>query len=102
MFLTLCVSAAGYIEEINCLGTIYLAKGDVYDLKKNISIYPADDDLKNSLNYYTRDTDVVSLNLANNRCKITAKNYGRADIVISSPDCTEIITVDVSLIGGEF
>jgi len=103
VFFTLCVSAAGFIEEINCPGgTIYLSVGEEYNLAEKVSVYPNDDGLKENLNYYTKNTSVVSLN-NNNGCVITAKNYGRADIIISSLGCTEIVTVYVihPLFGGE-
>lgn len=100
-FFTLCVSADGYIEEINCPSNIPVPMGSVFNLKDVTSVYPSSDELKSSLRYYSYDTDVATINSVTGI--IMPQSIGRATIMISSDECTEFITINVCypLSGGE-
>lgn len=75
--------------------------GNYFNLKSIVSVYPASDELKSSLRYYSYDTDVATINSSTGI--ITPRSYGQARIMISCDECNELITINVCypLSGGE-
>lgn len=65
--------------------------GNYFNLKSIVSVYPASDELKSSLRYYSYDTDVATINSSTGI--ITPRSYGQARIMISC-DASGAIILD--------